>query len=148
MISRFIVDLPGQPISWNHSYDPVFLPVKDGFGQPVFNAKGDRKKHVSWKKKETAVEYQRTARLIISAARPTGFRPEGQLYILYEFFLGRWMDADNTMKMIGDTVALSLDIDDKWFLPVAVSLETKVKEPHVRLTLLDAAYWQIEASPR
>lgn len=100
------------------------------------------------KKTDTVAEYQRIAGLSINTAKPSGFAPGGFLYVLYEFFLKRDIDCDNAMKAIGDVLALCLGINDRMFLPVALHKETKVKEPYVRLTILDADHWEVTAQPR
>lgn len=146
--SRFVVDLPGQPPSWNKTYRIIRLAAKDRNGQPVLRPDGSLKKYSTMKKTAAVADYQTMAGFLINAAKPSDFKPEGSLYVLYEMFLTRNIDCDNVMKAIDDTLARCLEIDDNRFLPVAMLKETGSKDPHVRLVILDADYWQISASPR
>lgn len=143
-----MVDLPGQPPSWNSTYRIVRLNAKDKFGQALFRPDGSRKTYSTMKKTAAVADYQEMARLVINLARPADFAPEGSIYVLYEMYLARDVDCDNVMKAIDDTLSKCIGINDRQFLPVAVSKETGSKDPHVRLTILDAAFWQVTATLR
>ena len=146
-MNRFTVDLPGQPPSWNRTYRIVRLPAKDKHGQPVLGADGTQKKYSTMKKTEAVADYQTMAGYLINTAKPSAFKPEGLIYVLYELFLGRDVDCDNVMKAIDDTLARCLEVNDNRFLPVAMSKETGVKDPHVKLTVLDHKHWAVVAVP-
>lgn len=147
-MTSFTVDLPGQPPSWNRTYRIVRLPAKDKFGQPRLGPDGQPKKYSTMKKTAAVAEYQEMAGLVINLAKPAYFKPEGQIYVLYEMYLARDIDADNVMKAIDDTLARCLEINDRRFLPATILKETGCKEPFVRLTLLDAAHWEVSSLPR
>lgn len=109
---------------------------------------GTPKTYSTMKKTAAVADYQQMAGLVINVARPSDFKPEGQIYVLYDLELERDIDCDNVMKAIDDVLGRCLGINDKWFLPVAMSKRTGSMNAHVRLTVLDAAHWQITASPR
>lgn len=148
MRSRFVVDIPGQPPSWNRSYRIIHKNARDRYGQAVIGSDGRPKTYSSLMKDKSVVEYQELASYIIKAARPSDFNPEGLVYVCYRFRLGRDIDCDNVMKALNDTLAESIGINDKRFLPVAISKETGSKEPQVSLSVFDAKYWAVEVGLR
>jgi Holliday junction resolvase RusA-like endonuclease len=127
--SWFRFTVPGQPVSWNHSYR--WTTKKSPGGEVRIQVK-----------KPEAVAFQQAVTLIASAAKPSDFRPEGQIIVGYEFLLGRSIDADNVMKMLNDALARNvLGVNDKRFLQVVLRHETGHRNPCVIVHVWDAAEW-------
>lgn len=76
--------------------------------------------------------YQNDVALIVRTARPSSFRPLGQIRLRYKFYLRTRIDADNALKALNDAIARALEINDDRFLPC-------VEEKHV---------WKMEPEPR
>jgi hypothetical protein len=144
MTGEFWAEIPGQPPTWNSSYRIVHARARDQYGAPVFREDGQPKTYSTLKKQDVVVAYQQAATYVIRTAKPSGFHPEGFLYVVYDLFLKRDIDADNVMKALNDTLAGCLDIDDKMFLPVVRTKVTGVKDPHVRLGVFDASLWKVQ----
>lgn len=70
-------------------------------------------------------------------ARPSGWHPPAETIIIIEYrlHLGRHLDADNTMKLIDDGIAAALGVDDKWFLPRAMSSEWGLRPAQRRVEI-------------
>lgn len=117
---RWAVVVPGQPWSGNHMYE--------GYG---------RNKH----KREDVETYQNHVTLLVREARPSFWRPDGQIIVEYEFYLFRDIDCTNAIKVIEDAVATALRPEDprydRRFLPRAMFKETGHRDAHVRITLED-----------
>jgi len=67
--------------------------------------------------------YQLGVVYLVREARPSGWRPEGQIRLRYELLLKRDIDADNVLKALNDAIAKALGTDDRYFLPC---IETKI----------------------
>lgn len=134
----------GQPPSWNHSYD-----IRRSGYRPVVV------------KTEELVAYQDHVERTCARAKPDGWHPaldyvprigQGLIVIEYRFYLKNDIDCDNMMKSINDAVALGLGwrpsvsrngrvlrrplVDDKCFLPRAMTKQTGCKDPHVDITVI------------
>lgn len=119
---RWSVKIPGQPWSGNTMYER--------------NA-GNAGQH-----KRPGVEaYQVEVTYRVREARPSGWRPDGQIVVEYYFELGRDIDCTNAIKVIEDGVATALRPEDKlydrMFLPRAMAKSTKNADPFVLLVLED-----------
>lgn len=115
---------------------------------PIYNKHGMQAFRPRTYKVRSVKEYQQSIVYPIRVAKPTGFAPLGMVYVVYDLFVNRDVDADNVFKAINDTLALVLGINDKLFLSVARSKQTGIKEPYVTLTVLDATYWSISVDRR
>lgn len=118
-MKAFRFSVPGQPPSTNH----IYIRVR---GQ--------------WNKmaKAPGVEaYQNDVALLCRTARPSAFRPEGQIRVKYAFHLKRDADCDNLIKMLQDGIALGLGINDKWMLPCVITKTTGNKEPWTDIEIHD-----------
>lgn len=93
-------------------------------------------------KKEQVETYQNHVTLLVREARPSGWRPDGQIVVEYEFYLFRDIDCTNAIKVIEDAIATALRPEDKLydrrFLPRAMVKETGRRDAHVRIMLEDA----------
>ena len=123
------MEVPGSPPSWNASYRIITL-----------------RGHGSLKKMGAAERYQSDVTRLVQVKRPTDFQPEGQLYICYQMFLWRSMDADNILKLVNDGIAMGLGLNDSRFLPVVLSKSTGHKEPRLVISILDANVHKIEVT--
>jgi Holliday junction resolvase RusA-like endonuclease len=72
-------------------------------------------------KRPEVLRYQTSAALIIKAAKPSRWKPEGQIRIEYEFYLGRDADGDNLLKALNDAIESAIGVNDRWFLPCVKS---------------------------
>ena len=117
---RWGVLIPGQPWSGNHMYQ--------GYG---------RRRH----KRPEVEAYQAEITLRVREARPSYWRPDGQIVVEYDFMLARDIDCTNSIKVIEDAVALALRPEDRFydrrFLPRAMSKTVGVADPAVRIMLDD-----------
>ena len=96
--------LPGQPPSWNTAYR-------------IITKHGRRGGYQALGKTSEAKRYQIGAANIIRSAKPSRWKPIGQLRIHYWLYLARDMDCDNVLKLINDVIQTATGVDDKWFLP-------------------------------
>lgn len=118
----FQVTMPGQPPSWNSSYQ--------------FRRQGGLSK-------KSGVElYQSQLTMLTRAAKPSGFKPETDIIVAYRFYMKRQVDVDNCMKMANDAIAIALDVNDKWFLPITLSREIGRKNPYTEIQICDADFWE------
>lgn len=104
------VTIPGQPPSTNHAYKIVTVRR----GSVPFRTLA---------KTEEAVAYQTAARLIVAAAKPSGWTPAAQIRLTYRLFLASRQDADNSLKLLNDAIARALGVNDDRFLPCVESKE-------------------------
>jgi hypothetical protein len=92
-------------------------------------------------KKPDVETYQNLVTLLVREARPSFWRPDGQIIVEYEFELFRDIDCTNTIKVIEDAVQTALRPEDprydRRFLPRAMSKTTGSRSPRVVLTLED-----------
>jgi len=109
---KFSVVLPGQPPSANRQYKR-------------------RAGGLEMARRPEVTAYATMVTLLVREARPMGFLRaspgmihEGQTRIVYDFYLGRPVDADNMVKIINDAIAQGLGVDDRSFLPCVRSLRT------------------------
>jgi len=127
--SGFRVEIPGQPPSWNACYR-------------IVNVRG----HATLKKTSEAETYQTDVTRLTRTARPSDFSPKGRIYIAYQMFLRRSMDADNVIKLVNDALAVALDIDDARFLPIVLQKTTGNHDPRLVIGVLDADVYAVEVS--
>lgn len=121
MSGGFRVEIHGQPPSWNQSYRIVTV-----------------RGHATLKKQAVAERYQADVTTIVRAARPDSFQPKGQMFICYQMWLARDMDADNILKLVNDAIALALGVNDSRFLPVVLKKYKGSKTPRLVISVLDA----------
>jgi len=110
-------DIPGQPPTVNHLYVRV-------------RGRWDR-----MTKAPGVADYQDLVVLLARQARPSGYRPDGQIRVTYSFYLKRDADCDNLIKAIQDSLAIALDINDKMFLPCTLHKSTGHLLPHTIITV-------------
>jgi Holliday junction resolvase RusA-like endonuclease len=87
------------------------------------------------RRKAPGVEaWQTKVALIVRSSRPSGWAPQGQVRIVYDFHVNRDADCDNLMKALNDAIAAALGVDDRIFLPAARS-KTKVATADERIVV-------------
>lgn len=118
------VVIPGQPPSTNHAYKIVT--VKRGTGGIPFRTLA---------KTDEAISYQMAARLLVAAARPSGWRSAARVRLTYRLYLTHKQDADNSLKLLNDAIARALNINDDKFLPCVESKEIVKVNPRVEVTI-------------
>jgi len=123
------VTIPGQPLSYNASLEI------HRFNRRAFNRGGGEFRTIGTKK--AAKDYtQRVADTIaIEPNRPRGWQPTGFVVVEYYYFLGRWVDPDNVMKLVNDGLKRAIGVDDKWFLPRAMWMMTGLRPESRRIVL-------------
>jgi hypothetical protein len=124
--------VPGQPLSWNAAYR---IGVK--------NRPGGRGSYRTIIKTDDAVAYTDMVAMLAKVARPSGWHPEGLIVVEYRLYLGRNVDSDNVMKLIGDGLQGGTGISDEWFLPRAMSKEWGLRPEHRRVEL---SLWALSES--
>jgi len=116
------VIIPGQPPSTNHAYNIVTLRR----GSVPFRTLA---------KTDEAVAYQTAAKLIVAAAKPSGWQPAAQIRLNYRIYLVHRQDADNSLKLLNDAIARALGVNDDRFLPSVESKEIVKSNPRVEVTI-------------
>ena len=114
--------IPGQPPSWNASY------------RIVRKFRSGKVPYHTLAKTQKVIDYQAGAKLIIQSAKPSRWRPEGQVRIYYWLYLSRDMDCDNIMKAIHDVIEMATGIDDMRFLPCVME-KTVVPKRDARVVI-------------
>lgn len=130
--------VPGQPLSWNQAYRIGSRQRQGERGQLRLDDMG---KPVSFRKiikTDEAVAYTGAVAMIARAACPTGWQPSGLVVVEVRLFLGRIIDSDNVLKLLGDGIQEGTGIDDKWFLPRVMHKEWGLRpsERRVEVTLI------------
>lgn len=122
-MSEFRFRIEGDPPSWNHAYRDVIIKTKAG------------RSYRTRAKTQAATEYQTLATSRARDAMPEGWEPTEQLRIIYDFHFKRGRDADNALKMLNDSIAKGIGVNDSRFLPSVRSKTVGNKEPFVDVTI-------------
>lgn len=130
-VSWFEFVMPGQPPSWNHMYRWGTKKV-DG-----------REIRVQVKTDEASL-YQAQLTMLCRAAKPSGFRPEGEIVVVYDMDLARDLDCDNVLKAVNDALAVALEVNDKRFLPAVRRKRVGSKDPQLLIGIYDGAFWNVD----
>jgi hypothetical protein len=122
--------IPGQPLSWNQSYR-IGVRNRRGYNR----AEGQFRTII---KTDEAVAYTDMVTMLAMVARPSGWKVERGQFVVLEFYyyLGRAIDADNVMKLVNDGIKAAIGVDDKWFLPRAMSMQLGLPPSEQRLELV------------
>lgn len=127
--------LPGQPLSWNRSYRIVTATNKQGRTYPTIAMT------------PAAKAYKAAAIYIIKSARPSRWKPKGQVRITFRLHLKREVDCDNVMKLIHDAIEEATGVDDKYYLPTVAEKSTRWgKNAKVEVTVEDLG--SVSQAPR
>lgn len=79
--------------------------------------------------------YQVGITLLVRTTKPSGPPPAGQIRVRYWLRLKHDIDADNTMKIINDALAVGLGVDDRVFLPCVHEKSTGHLRPEVAVEI-------------
>ena len=110
------ITIPGQPPSWNHAYK-----VTRRFRT---NRRGEIVPYAGIAKQDGARDWQEQVAHVIGVAKPSGWQWDGgQIRLVYRFYLERPADCDNLMKLLNDTIAAKIGVDDMHFLPCVMAKE-------------------------
>lgn len=121
---KWSVTVPGNPPSTNHAYHIV--QIRRSGGVPFRTLA----------KTDEAVTYQKYARLIVAAAKPSGWEPGPQIRLRYRLYLSGRQDADNSLKFLNDAIARAIGVNDWRFLPAVESKElVKPSEARVEIEI-------------
>ena len=116
------VALPGQPPSTNHMY---------------VIGRGFRRGGIAYPKMvkvDAVVAYQQMTTLITRLAKPREWKWDGGLLVLeFGFYLVDNIDCDNAMKAVCDAISDAIEVNDKWFLPRAMSKVWGLKPADARV---------------
>ena len=127
--------IPGQPVSWNMAYR-IGTGYRTGSGGRVRLRGSDPATFRKIIKTDEAVAYTETVARLARIARPSRWSPEGFVIIEFRLFTGRAVDADNVMKLVNDGLKMATGVDDKWFLPRAMSNQWGLRPSERRVELL------------
>lgn len=122
-------EVEGQPVSWNNGYTIGRVPRTGGGGRFRFGSSGEVVQRATIVKTELAKAYTQLVAYRANEKKPKGWAPEGLIVIEYHYYLGRDTDCDNTMKFLDDGIQLGTGVNDKWFLPRAMSKTTGLRPP-------------------
>lgn len=144
MNNAFTFTVPGQPVTWNHMYKEINVPVFDRFGSPIHDSYGRQKMRRGKAKTSEANVFQSGVTLICKAARPSSFKPKHMVIVAYRYYLVKDMDCDNMMKASNDAIARALGLDDKRFLTLPFGKDIVHSNPRMVVTVYDADYYRIK----
>jgi hypothetical protein len=132
--------IPGQPVSWNAAYR-IGTGTRTGTHGRLRlrgEAPATFRKII---KTDEAVAYTATVARLAAVARPSRWEPPGFVIVEFRLFLGRDVDADNVMKLVDDGLEIATGVNDKWYLPRAMSKVWGLRpnERRVELVVSDGA---------
>ena len=135
---KWSVVIPGQPVSWDAAYPIGKMPVRRKTG-PVLNEDGSQKMIHRPVKSIAAKVYQDDVIRLVTAAKPSGWVPTGQVRVAVSLHLAADIDCDNATKLVFDGAATAIGCDDKLFLPCYLRKEIGLDpfKAFVRLTFDD-----------
>jgi Holliday junction resolvase RusA-like endonuclease len=111
---KWAVTVWGQPPTTNKMYSAKMRSVwRDGV----------RYNTPQMVKNKNVEDYQTKAVQQIRVAKPTGWKPTGQIRIKLKAFLSRNIDGDNLQKPLLDAVKVAIGLDDMMFLTCLISKE-------------------------
>lgn len=116
---RWSVTIPGQPVSWDAAYRTGLIPVRRkvaGQRVAVLNPDGSKKMIHRPMLTAEAEQWKLDVYRLCTVAKPSHWRPEGQIRIEVVLRLAHDMDDDNAMKLARDALASAIDHDDINFL--------------------------------
>lgn len=116
---RWSVTIPGQPVSWDAAYRTGLIPVRRkiaGQRVSVLNDDGSRKMIHRPMLTAEAEQWKMDVYRLCTVAKPSRWRPEGQIRVEVVLRLVHDMDDDNAMKLARDALASAIEHDDINFL--------------------------------
>jgi hypothetical protein len=132
---RWAVTIPGQPISTNHAYRTGRMFVARR-GVPVIGEDGRQRIIHRPVKTAEAQQYHDDVMRLVMVARPSRWRPEGQIRVVIDLHLVNDMDADGCLKILLDGLADGMGVNDRTFLPTVRSKEAGLPPRDARVDLM------------
>lgn len=132
---RWSFEVEGQPVSWNAGYEIGRVPRTGRHGKLRLGDDGSRIERRTIIKTAEAKVYTELVAIRAREAMPSGWAPEELIVVELYFFLGRDIDCDNTMKFIDDGIQLGTGVNDKWFLPRAMTKVAGLRPPSRRVVV-------------
>lgn len=129
MTTSFSFVMPGQPPTWNHMYRWT---TKNVSGKQI---------RIQVKTDEANL-YQSQLTMIARSAKPSDFKPTGQVIVAYEMILDHDLDADNVMKAVNDALAIAIEVNDKLFLPIVLLKASGSERPFLGITVFDGNHFR------
>jgi Holliday junction resolvase RusA-like endonuclease len=123
MSSVWSVTVWGQPISTNDLYTIVWRTSSSG------------RKYKGIGKTPKATKYQQDAVLQMRVAKPSKWKHDGYVRVVYRMYLGNDTDSDNVVKCLSDALQEATGINDRSFLHCIASKEIGHKRPRVDITI-------------
>jgi hypothetical protein len=123
--------IPGQPVSWNDGYEIGLVRRTGRAGRLRLGSDGSIIERRTIIKTEAAKAYTDLVTLLARTARPRDWKPDGLVVVELAYYLGADIDCDNVMKFINDGIERATGVNDKWYLPRAMSKQTGLR-PHLR----------------
>lgn len=124
---RWSFVIEGQPLSWNAAY-------RIGtFNRRAYNRAAHDVRTII--KTDEAVAYTDLATVRAREKKPPGWAPKGFVVVEFKYYLGRDVDCDNVMKLVNDGIESATGVDDRWYLPRAMSKETGLRPEQRRLEI-------------
>jgi len=120
----FVIE--GQPVSWNKIYK-IGVGIRTGArGRIRFGDDGPAtfRKII---KTDEAKAYTELAMIRAREKKPSGWMPKGFVVVEFKYYLGRDVDCDNVMKLVNDGIKDATGVDDRWYLPRAMSKATGLR---------------------
>lgn len=126
---RFFVSIPGQPVSLDAAYRTGKVQITD--------RKGEQREIHRPILTDEAKRWRDDVQLLVQTAKPSKWKPAGQIRVVLDLYLAHPMDADNTLKLILDGIQRALDYDDANFLPSIRSMRAgyQLKNAHVDIEI-------------
>lgn len=124
---RWRITIPDAPPSVNHTYKLVRINGKQRMA-----------------KEESVLRFQAMTAMFTRLAKPKGWTTDGHwIRVMYEFYLRHDIDCDNALKALNDSIAQTLEINDKRFLPCVVAKHVSRTElnPRVIVEIGDPSDW-------
>lgn len=109
------VTVPGSPVSWDEAYPIGVMPVKRQ-GKAVLREDGTQKVIHRPVLAEKARLWRDACQMLMQAARPSRWAPEGKVRVRWTFYVTRTIDSDNLIKLPSDALQRATGIDDKRYL--------------------------------
>ena len=125
----------GQPVGGNAGYEIGRGPRTGRHGKLRLGDDGSRIERRTIIKTAEAKVYTELVAIRAREAMPSGWAPEELIVVELYFFLGREIDCDNRMKFIDDGIQLGTGVNDKWFLPRAMTKVAGLRPPSRRVVV-------------
>lgn len=120
---RWSFEIEGQPVSWNAAYEIGVI------NRRAYNRESRQVRTII--KTDAAVSYTALAAARAAEARPRDWWQGGLVTVEFYYYLGRDIDCDNVMKLVNDGIQAATGVDDKWYLPRAMTKTTGLR-PNLR----------------